>query len=169
MNTVTITTPTEREVVLTRVFDAEPMRVFEYLTTPALVKKWCCPKGWTFDVCDIDLRVDGKWRFQMSQPGGKKIGQFGVYLEVVPGELLVNTEAWEDWDAGKTLVTTALAAAGDRTAFTSTILFPSKEVRDTVLRSGLEHSVGPVYDKLEDLLAKGAVIYADRHLANGII
>lgn len=156
MNRVTITTPTECEVVLTRVFDAGPERVFEALTTPAIVRQWCCPKGWTFDVCDIDLRVDGKWRFQMSQPNGKRIGQFGVYLEVVPNERLVNTEAWEDWDAGETLVTTVLAGGDGKTRFTSTILFPSREVRDIVLNSGLKHNVGPLYDKMANVLASSA-------------
>jgi uncharacterized protein YndB with AHSA1/START domain len=141
---------------MTRVFDAEPGRVFEALTTPAIVRQWCCPKGWTFDTCDIDLRVDGKWRFQMSQPNGKRIGQFGVYLEVVPNERLVNTEAWEDWDAGETLVKTVLAGGGGTTRFTCTILFPSQEVRDIVLKSGLEDSVGPLYQKLANALASTA-------------
>jgi len=156
MGKVTITTPTEREVVLTRDFDATPDLVFDALTKPELVKLWCAPEGWTMQVCEIDLRVGGKWRFQMQQPGGKVIGQLGEYKEVIPGSRLVNTENWEDWDAGETLVTTVLTGNGGGTAFESTIRFPSQEVRDIVLKSGLEHSVGPIYDRLADLLASQA-------------
>src|SRR5688572_26532739 len=129
-NSVTITTPTDREVVLTRTFDAEPGLVFNALTTPELIMLWSCPEGWTFDKCEVDLTVGGKWRFQMRQPSGKVIGQLGVYKEIVPGAKIVNTESWEDWDAGETLVSTELVGDGGKTTFTSTILFPSQEVRD---------------------------------------
>jgi uncharacterized protein YndB with AHSA1/START domain len=151
--TLTITTPTDREVVLTRVFDAEPGLVFDALTKPELLKLWYGPAGWSFDVCEIDLKVGGRWRFVSRRPDGKEIGQLGVYREIVPGERLVNTESWEDWDAGETLVTTVLTGHGGKTTFTSTILFPSQEVRDTVLKSGLEHGARETYDKLADVLA----------------
>lgn len=150
---VTITTPTKREVVVTRTFAAKPVMVFDALTIPELVRQWCVPPGWSMDVCEIDLRVGGRWRFKMRQPGGKEIGQLGVYLEVVRAQRIVNTENWEDWDAGESLVTTDLADHGDGTLFMSTICFPSKEVRDIVLKSGLEHSVGPLYAQLEAVLA----------------
>jgi uncharacterized protein YndB with AHSA1/START domain len=151
--TVTIKTPTDREVVINRVFDADPDLVFKALTKPELVRQWCVPDGWSMDVCEIDLKVGGRWHFVSCRPDGKKIGQLGVYQEIVPGERLVNTESWEDWDAGETLVTTVLAGTDRKTAFTSTILFPSREVRDVVLKSGLEESVGPIYDKLASVLA----------------
>jgi uncharacterized protein YndB with AHSA1/START domain len=147
-----ISTPGEREVMMTREFDAPPRLVFEALTKPELLKRWYGPEGWSLEVCEIDLKVGGKWRFVSSLPGGKKIGQYGVYQEIVPGERMVNTEAWEDWDAGETLVTTVLAEENGRTRYTSTILFPSEEVRDTVFRSGLEKSAAPIYDRLAQLV-----------------
>jgi uncharacterized protein YndB with AHSA1/START domain len=150
--TVTITTPADREVVVTRAFDAPAAVVFDALTKPEILKKWYGQEGWEMVVCDIDLRVGGKWRFVSRLPGGKEIGQLGVYREIEPGKRLVNTENWEDWDAGETLVTTDLVEQGGKTLLTSTILFPSREVRDIVLKSGLETSAGAIYDRLAEVL-----------------
>jgi len=150
---LTITTPTDREVVLTRVFDATAELVFKALTEPELLKRWYGPRGWEMVVCDIDLRVGGKWRIVSRKPGGKEIGQFGVYNEIVRPTRIVNSEAWEDWDAGETLVTTTLNEKDGKTIFKSTILFPSKETRDTVVKSGLEHGAAETYDRLAQLLA----------------
>jgi len=150
--TLQISTPSDREVMVTREFDARPSLVFDALTKPELLKRWYGPEGWSLDICEVDLKVGGKWRFVSSKPNGKKIGQYGVYQEIVHGERLVNTEAWEDWDAGETLVTTILTEENGKTKYTSTILFPSREVRDTVLKSGLESSAAPLYDKLARLV-----------------
>ena len=157
MNGLQITTPTECEVVLSRVFDAPTDLVFDALTQPDLLRRWYGPAGWTLEVCDIDLQVGGKWRFVLRRPDGKMIGQYGVYREIVPGRRLVNTESWEDWDPGETLVTTTLAEENGRTIFTSTMLFPSREVRDTVVKGGLEHSAADIYDRLEELLKAAAL------------
>src|SRR5690242_16841403 len=106
--TLTISTPTDREVVLTRVFDASADLVFRALTEPDLIKRWYGPTGWEMVVCDIDLRVGGRWRIVSRKPGGKEIGQSGIYNEIVRPNRIVNSEAWEDWDAGETLVRTTL-------------------------------------------------------------
>jgi uncharacterized protein YndB with AHSA1/START domain len=152
--TVDITTPTDREVVLSRVFDAPAGLVFDALTTPDLLKRWYGPTGWSLIVCDIDLRVGGRWRYVVRRPDGKEIGQKGVYREIVRGERIVNTESWEDWDAGETLVTTVLTEDDGKTTFTSTILFPSKEVRDTVVKNGLSRGVTDSYNKLAETLTQ---------------
>lgn len=152
-NTLSITTPNDRDVVLTRVFDAPATLVFDALTKPELIRRWSGPVGWSLDVCEVDLRVGGKWRFVSRKPNRKTVGQHGVYREIVRGERLVQTELWEDWDAGETLVTTALSEQRGKTTFTSTIRFPSREVRDTVLKNGLATSASPLYDKLADVLA----------------
>jgi uncharacterized protein YndB with AHSA1/START domain len=146
--TVDITTPTDREVVLTRIFDAPRALVFDALTTPELLKRWYGPTGWSLVICDIDLCVGGRWRYVVRRPDGKEIGQKGVYREIVRGERIVNTESWEDWNAGETLVTTILTENDGKTTFTSTILFPSKEVRDTVVKNGLSRGVTDSYNKL---------------------
>jgi uncharacterized protein YndB with AHSA1/START domain len=151
--TLRITTPTDREVVMTRAFDAPRHLVFDALTRPELLERWYAPSGWSLVVCEIDLQVGGKWRFVSRRPDGKEIGQLGVYQEIVPAERLVNTETWEDWDAGETLVTTALAEQNGTTMYTSTVLFPSQEVRDAVLKSGLESGAAHIYNNLDELLA----------------
>jgi len=153
MNNLVITTPTDCEVVITRAFDAPRHLVFDALTKPELLRRWYGPEGWTMTICEVDLRVGGKWRFVSQQPSGKVIGQCGVYQEIVPAERLVNTETWEDWDGGETLVTTMLREDGGKTAYTSTILFPSREVRDVVVKNGLEHGAKQLYEKLERVLA----------------
>ena len=150
---VRITTPSDREVVLTRVFDAPGMLVFDALTKPELLRRWYGPNGWSLDVCDIDLRVGGAWRFVVRRPDGKAFGQRGVYREIVPGARLVNTESWEDWDPGETLVTTVLTEKAGKTTFSSTMLFPSKEVRDVVVKGGLQSGAAESYDTLEGVLA----------------
>jgi uncharacterized protein YndB with AHSA1/START domain len=150
--TLKITTPTDREVVVTRAFDAPAALVFDALTKPEILKKWYGQEGWEMVVCDVDLRVGGAWRFVSRLPGGKEIGQLGVYREIVPGRRLVNTENWEDWDAGECLVTIDLEESDGKTRLTSAILFPSREVRDIVLKSGLESSAGAVYDRLSEVL-----------------
>ena len=152
-STLTITTPTDREVLLTRVFDAPATLVFDALTQPEWLKRWYGPTGWLLVVCDIDLRVGGAWHFVSRRPDGKQIGQLGVYREIVKPERIVNTEQWEDWDAGETLVTTVLTERGGKTRFQSTILFPSQEVRDTVLKAGLEHGAEDEYNRLAEALA----------------
>lgn len=151
--TLAVATPSDREVVLTRTFAAPRSLVFDALTKPELLRRWYGPTGWTLDVCDVDLRVDGAWRFVVRRPDGKAIGQKGVYREIIRDERIVNTESWEDWDAGECLVTTVLDERDGETTFSSTILFPSREVRDTVVKAGLEHGANESYEKLAEVLA----------------
>ncbi len=106
---IVITTPVDREVVMTRVFDAPRRLVFEAFTSAELVPQWLEAPGRAMTVCEIDLRVGGAYRFVWSGSGKKDVGLYGVYREVVAPERLVRTEAWEDWDAGEVLVTTEFA------------------------------------------------------------
>jgi len=151
--TLKVTTPTERELVMTRVFDAPRSLVFDALTKPELLKRWYGARGWSLVVCEIDLKVGGAWRFVTRRPDGKQIGQRGVYREIVRPERLVNTESWEDWNPGEVLVTTVLVEQGGETTFTSTLLFPSQEVRDTLLESGMTSGAAETYDRLAEYLA----------------
>lgn len=150
---VQITTPSDREVEIERVFDAPRDLVFEALTKPELLKRWCVPGGWSMIVCDIDLKVDGAFRFVSRRPDGKEIGQRGVYREIDAPRRLVNSEWWEDWNPGESLVTTVLTETAGRTTLTSTVLFPSQEVRDIVLKNGMKHGAAESYAKLAELLA----------------
>jgi uncharacterized protein YndB with AHSA1/START domain len=151
--TLDITTPTPREVVLTRVFDAPRSLVFDACTTCELLKRWLAAPGRTLDVCEIDLKAGGAYHFVWRGPGKKDVGMLGVYRELVRPERFVRTEAWEDWDAGESLDTTVLTEQNGKTTLTITMLFPSQEVRDAVLASGLKHGAGENYDRLAELLA----------------
>jgi uncharacterized protein YndB with AHSA1/START domain len=151
--TLNVTTPTERELVMTRVFNAPRRLVFDALTKPELIRRWYGPVGWSMVVCEIDLRVDGAWSFVSRRPDGKQIGQRGVYREIVAPERLVNTESWEDWNPGELLVTTILVEHAGTTTLTMTSLFPSQEVRDMLIKSGMTSGAAETYDKLAACLA----------------
>src|SRR6267378_1781568 len=151
-----ITTPSDRELAMTRVFDAPRRLVFDALTKPELVKQWLLgPPGWTMPVCEIDLRVGGQYRYVWRrESSGKEMGMGGVYREIVPQERLVCTELFDEaWYPGEALVTTTLVEQGGRTTLTSTMLYVSQETRDAVLKSGMERGVVASYDRLEELLA----------------
>jgi uncharacterized protein YndB with AHSA1/START domain len=151
--TLHISTPTDREIIMTRAFDAPRALVFDALTTPALLMRWLEAPGRAFAVCEIDLRVGGAYHFVWRGPGKKDVGTRGTYTEIVPGERIVNTEMWDDWDAGEIIVTTELVEERGRTRFTSTSRYPSKEVRDAVMKSGIEPGASTNYDRLAELVA----------------
>lgn len=148
----TVRTPNDTDVVIERAFDAPRDAVFDALTRPELLRQWYGPEGWTLETCEVDLRVGGRWRFVSRKPDGKRIGQKGVYIEIVPGRRIVNTESWEDWDTGETTVTVVLEERDGRTFLTNTIRFPSKAIRDEVLRAGMTRDVEEVYGRLEALV-----------------
>ena len=152
MTTLDITLPSERALVATRTFDAPPELVFECWTTPALLQRWYGPSGWSLVVCEIDLRVGGAWRFVSRQPSGREVGQRGEYREIVPGKRIVHTESWEDWNPGELLVTVTFERVGDKTRVTSTTLFPTHEVRETLLRSGMSDGMEATYARLDEVL-----------------
>jgi uncharacterized protein YndB with AHSA1/START domain len=150
--TLQVTTPTEREIVLTRVFDAPRELVFDAFTKPELLKRWFGPRGWSLVVCEVDLRVGGSFRFVMRGPDGKDMGMRGVYREIAAPERSVHMESFDDYP-GESQVTTVLNEQGGKTTLTATILYPSKEIRDMVLKSGMEHGAAESYDKLAEALA----------------
>ena len=147
-----ITTPTPREIVMTRRFDAPREAVFDALTRPDLLRRWYGPTGWTLPTCDIDLRPGGAFRFVSRKPDGREIGQRGVYREVVRPSRIVNTEVWEDWNPGEVLVTTEFAAVGSGTLLTVTTLYPTQEVRDMLIKAGMMDHAGEAYDKLASVV-----------------
>ena len=150
--TLKVTTPSDREIVLTRVFDAPRSLVFDALTKPELLKRWFGPRGWSLVVCEIDLRVGGKWRFVLRGPDGHEMGMRGVYREIVPPDRSVHTESFDDYP-GESIVTTVLVEQGGKTTLTGTILYESKEIRDAVINSGMEHGAAESHDRLAELLA----------------
>jgi uncharacterized protein YndB with AHSA1/START domain len=150
-----VTTPTEREIAMTRVFNAPRHLVFEAYTKPELVKRWLgVHGGWSWAVCEIDLRVGGAYRFVWRGPGGEEMGMRGVYREVVVPERIVATEAFDQsWYPGEAVSTVVMVQQGDMTTLTLTVRYESREARDAVLKSPMEKGVAAGFDKLEELLA----------------
>ena len=158
---VVVTTPTEREIVLTREFDAPRRLVFDAHTKPELLQRWMHgPDGWSLAMCEIDLRVGGALRYVWRGPDGTEMGLSGVYREIVSPERLVHTQTFDEpWSSGETLVTIDLAEHAGRTTLTMTVHYPSREARDEALETNMAKGVGMSYDRLADLLASLA---ADR-------
>lgn len=145
----------EREIVMTREFDAPRHLVYEALTTPALIRRWLgVMEGWSMAVCDVDLRVGGSFRYQWRGPGGVTLGMRGVYREIVPDQRIVSTEVFdESWYPGEAVGTVELVERGGRTTLTTTVLYSSREARDAVLKSPMESGVAKGYDQLDAVLA----------------
>jgi uncharacterized protein YndB with AHSA1/START domain len=154
--TLTVSTPSDREIAMTRVFDAPRALVFDALTKPALVKRWMLGSmGATMPVCDIDLRVGGSYRFVWRNPDGSEFAMNGIYREIARPERLVNTQAFEvAWMPGESVLTTTLVENGGKTTFTCTTLYDSVETRDKMLKSGMESGASASYDRLADALAE---------------
>jgi len=150
--TLKVTTPSDCEVVLTRVFDAPRQLVFEAFSKPDLLKRWFGPHGFSLVVCEVDFRVGGGFRFLLRGPDGKDMGMRGVYREIVSPERSIHMESFDNYPDKPHQVTSVLTEQGGKTTFTATILYPSKEVRDIVLKSGMEHGAAETYDRLADLL-----------------
>ena len=158
--TLKLTTPGDREIVMTRVFDAPRKLVFQAFTKPDLVKRWLLgPDGWSMPVCEIDLRVGGKYRYVWRRDkDGSEMGMGGVYREIVVPERIVATEKFDEaWYPGEAVGTLLLIEEGGKTSVTQTVLYESRAVRDAVLKSGMEKGVAASYDRLEELLASGQV------------
>lgn len=148
----TITTPSDREVVMARTFEAPRTLVWDAYTKPEHVQQWLLgPEGWTMPVCDIDLRPGGEWHFLWRRPDGDELEMRGVYREIVPPERLVNTESWGgEWP--ETENTVQLFEENGATTVTTTILYPSKEARDAAIATGMADGAERSYGLLDEYL-----------------
>jgi uncharacterized protein YndB with AHSA1/START domain len=152
-----LSTSSELEIVMTRAFDAPCHLVFDALTIPELIKRWLLgPPGWSMPVCEVDLKVDGRYRYVWRHDSdGRDMGMGGVFREIVAPKRLVQTEKFdESWYPGEALATAVLVEQKGRTTLTTTVLYESREARDGILKSGMEKGVAASYDRLEELLAE---------------
>jgi uncharacterized protein YndB with AHSA1/START domain len=149
-----VTTPSDREIAMTRVFNAPARLVFDAWTKPELIKRWLGVRaGWTMAVCEVDLRVGGAYRFVWRGPD-MTMGMRGLYREVVRPERLVSTEVFDDpWYEGEAVDTMVLVERDGKTTVSTTVRYASREVRDAVIKSGMATGVAEGYDKLAELLA----------------
>ena len=152
--TLKLTTPTDREIAMTRVFDALRSLVFDALTKPELLKRYFATPGWSLVVCEVDLKEGGAYRYVWRNDDGAEMGMRGVYREILAPERIVNTELFDEpWYPGEALDTTVLVEQGGKTILTLTVLYESREARDAVLKTDMEQGLSAIYDRLAELLA----------------
>lgn len=149
MSDLEISLPNNTELRMVRMFAAPPDAVFAAHTVPELLKRWYG----ALVSAEIDLRVGGAWRFVSKRPDGREIGQFGVYREIEPNARLVQTENWTDWNPGELTVSTIFAPVGAATRLEVTMRFPSREVRDMLIKSGMNDEAAGQYRRLDAVLA----------------
>lgn len=146
--------PTDRSVALARSFDAPRHLVFDAWTKPELLMRWYGARGWNLVVCEVDVRVGGAWRFVSHGPGGAVMGQSGVYREIARPGRLVYTERFDDQSyPGESLITHVFVEERGRTEVTSTVLLPSREAREIIMRYPMARGVTQSYERLDAVLA----------------
>jgi uncharacterized protein YndB with AHSA1/START domain len=152
----------ERDIVLTRRFDAPRALVFDAWIKPELLKRWLLgPPGWAMTECDVDPWVGGSYRFAWQRDAGgaerSRLGMRGVYRAIVRPERIVQTERFDEpWYPGEAEVTVTLAEQRGTTALTVTTRYEMRETRDAVLATGMADGVAASYGRLADLLASAA-------------
>jgi uncharacterized protein YndB with AHSA1/START domain len=155
-NTLKVAAPGDREIVITRQFDAPRTLVWDAMAKPEFVRRWLLgPPGWEMTVCEIDQRVGGKFRHVWKNVDGTVMAMSGVYREVKEPERVIRTESFEfgcSPQAGEQVATMVLTESGGITTATITCLFPSNEARDGTIASGMERGVAAGYDRLDDVL-----------------
>jgi uncharacterized protein YndB with AHSA1/START domain len=152
---VTITTPSDREIAVRRVFDAPARLVFDAHTKPELIRRWLLgPDGWSMPVCEVDLRVGGKYRYLWRREAtGAEMAMGGVFREIVPARRLVATEKFDEaWYPGEAVNTLVLVEEDGRTTLTQTSFYESREARDVALKTGVEEGMKRSYERLQEVL-----------------
>ncbi|MFL5826230.1 MAG: SRPBCC family protein [Thermoleophilaceae bacterium] len=150
----TITTPSDREIRVERIFDAPRDQVFAVYTDPELIPEWWGPRGMTTIVDEMDVRAGGRWRFVMREPDGSESGFHGTYREVTPPERIVQTFEWEGMPGHVSVDSATFEDLGDRTKVTTVSIFHTTEERDGFLASGMEGGLNQTYARLDELLAR---------------
>jgi uncharacterized protein YndB with AHSA1/START domain len=151
----TITTPSEREIRIERVFDAPRDRVFAVFTDPGLIPEWWGPRGTTTVVDRMDVRAGGGWRFVNRSSDGSETAFRGTYREVTPPERVVQTFEWEGMPGHVSVETATFEDLGERTKVTTVSLFHTPEERDGMIASGMERGLNETYSRLDEVLARG--------------
>jgi uncharacterized protein YndB with AHSA1/START domain len=152
--TAVVSLPSDTEILITREFDAPKHLVYKAFTTPELIKRWWSAKRGEVTLAEVDLRVGGKWRYVMVTEGGFEVGFHGEYREIIPNEMIVNTEIYEGAPGGDengAVNTTRFVEKAGRTTLTVLVTMPTKEGRDMILESGMEAGMQDAYDLLEEV------------------
>lgn len=164
-----ISTPSEREIQMTRDFRAPAQLLFEAWTRPEFLKRWLHgPEGWLLVHCEMHLKVGGLVRMEWQHNDGRRMGAGGIFREIAAPSRLVHTEIFdEDWTGGETVVTLVFIQRAGTTTLTQTILYGSRTARDAALKTGMERGVAASFDRLEKQLETGGFREQNAHGAIG--
>lgn len=144
----------DRELVITREFEAPARILFEAHSKPEHIKKWFGPRGWPVTLCEMDFRKGGRFRFQMTGPGGEKGPPFGgEYLEILPNQKIVYDNGFEEPGSEKMIVTITFDEKGGKTKLTMHTVFASVAMRKLHVGGGIEEGVNSGLDQLAELAA----------------
>jgi len=153
---LTVTTPTDTQIVITRQFDAPRHLVFACYTQPALIRRWLNgAEGWVMTVCEFEPKVGGKYRYEWQAPDGYVMGMGGVIREFEPVERVVSAELFdEDWTGGETVSTLIFDEENGRTTLVNTFVYSSKAARDGALATPMAEGMEYGYSKLDAVLVE---------------
>ena len=148
----TFATPTDTQVVITRVVDAPRHIVYQAYTVPRHLQQWMLgPEGWTMPVCEMDLRTGGSWRYVWRKSDGAEMDMGGLIKEVVTNQRLVTTEKWgPEWPETVNMV--EFTESDGQTTITLTVTYPSREARDAALKTGMKDGMEPSFARLDKLV-----------------
>lgn len=153
-----VSTPSDREAMITRVVAAPRAMVFDAHTKPELVQRWLLgPPGWTMPVCEIDLRVGGTYRYEWRTDDGRSMSMGGTFTEIVRPSRIVATQLFDqDWTGGETMVSTDIVEKNGKSTITTTVRFSSRAARDAALQTGMTSGMEMGYERLEELVKETA-------------
>lgn len=155
--------PSDTEVLVQRSFDAPASLVWRAYMEPELMRCWCCGMpGWSMPICEMDMRVGGKYRWRWrSDDNSQEFGFFGDVLEVVPHTKIVHTQAFDPGDMGismggePAIITVTFQETNGITNVTTTIKYASKADRDAAFATGMTDGMEMSYQNLDKVLAEG--------------
>jgi uncharacterized protein YndB with AHSA1/START domain len=150
--TLEVTLPSDNEILMTRTFNAPRALVWEAMTTPEHVRKWYGFRDHTMPVCEMDVRIGGSWRYVSRMADGQEIEFYGTYREIVPPERIVFTEIFAPFPDTESVVTSEFVEENGATRFSCRVWYPSKEVRDMVLSTGMDTGAAVSYDRLAEVI-----------------
>ena len=153
---LTVTTPSDTQIVITRQFDAPRHLVFACYTQAPLIRRWLNgAEGWVMTVCEFEARVGGRYRYEWQAPSGYVMGMGGVIREIEPVERVVSAEIFDDdWTGGETVSTLVFDEHDGRTTLVNTLNYASKEARDGALRTPMADGMEFGFSKLDTVLAE---------------
>lgn len=151
--TVEVTLPSDVEIQISRDFDAPRELVYRCYTEPALIRKWMSgPPGWAFDICEVDLRVGGAYRYVWGHVDGSRMGMQGVFREIKPAQKLADRQWYEGYESQQALSEVTFTPNGSHTRVVTLLTYPSIQSRDAALKTGMSEGMGMSFNALEDLL-----------------